>query len=58
MATRTNGTSCPLGVMPETIWQEKKNDERVRDLRAAMKRYLDDDKPIPLEWLDELKRRT
>lgn len=44
--------------MPETIWQEKKNDERVRDLRAAMKRYLDDDKPIPLEWLDELKRRT
>jgi hypothetical protein len=48
----------PLGITPEKIWREAQDEARVRDLRAAMKRYLEADQTIPGAWLDELKRRT
>ena len=39
----------PLGVMPKYFWDKK----RVSDLVSAMQRYIDAEKPIPKEWVDE-----
>lgn len=39
----------PLGVMPKYIWDKK----RLSDLTSAMQRYLDAEKLIPKEWIDE-----
>ena len=39
----------PLGVMPKYIWDKK----RLSDLASAMQRYLDAEKLIPKEWIDE-----
>lgn len=39
----------PLGVMPKYIWDKK----RLSDLTSAMQRYLDAEKLIPKEWVDE-----
>jgi hypothetical protein len=54
----------PLGVMPESLWNEKYPDggaetnlARVVQLRGALQRYRDAGKAPPPEWLEELKRR-
>lgn len=44
----------PLGVMPKKLWEEKVQRDRQNDLRQAIKRYIDADRFIPSEWLDEL----
>ena len=41
----------PLGVMPKMIW----DNIRVNDIMDAMQRYAVAEKPIPVEWLEELK---
>ena len=39
----------PLGVMPKYIWDKK----RLSDLTSAIQRYIDAEKAIPKEWVDE-----
>jgi len=40
----------PLGLMPRDIHRQ----QRARDIVAAMGRYVEGNKPIKQEWLDEL----
>jgi hypothetical protein len=40
----------PIGIMPERIWKE----QRLCDLHAAVKRYIDAKIPVPDEWLWEM----
>jgi hypothetical protein len=51
----------PLGLMPHKIWLEA----RMWDIYGAMGRYMENRKPIPVEWIkefnqirDELGRET
>ena len=39
----------PLGIMPKHIWVEN----RLCELIDAIKRYNDEDMPIPTEWFEE-----
>lgn len=39
----------PLGLTPRNIWLS----ERFYDINAAIKRYLDENYPIPDEWIEE-----
>lgn len=41
----------PVGIMPREIWLAK----RKAELIAAMERYAKAGKPIPLEWIIELR---
>ena len=41
----------PLGLMPRKIW----NIQRAGDIFEAMCRYSKAQKPIPLEWIEELE---
>jgi len=59
MATSSGTINCktpkenkdrpPLGVMPKFIWDKK----RIDMLKEAIKRYLDSDKAIPVDWAAE-----
>ena len=42
----------PLGIMPDWLWIS----QRRSDLKEAIVRYLDADKTIPAEWVEEHKR--
>ena len=44
----------PIGIMPKFIHDELRADQ----LRAAIKRYKKANKPIPKEWIKELKVLT
>lgn len=39
----------PLGLIPRDIWLS----ERLFDIKEAIKRYLDEDYPIPDKWIEE-----
>lgn len=39
----------PLGLTPRNIWLS----ERLFDIKEAIKRYLDEDYPIPNKWIEE-----
>jgi len=39
----------PIGVMPKHIWDAK----RKQDLLEAVMRYMDKNKPVPVEWIQE-----
>ena len=39
----------PLGIMPKHIWEDK----RFSELIGAIKRYLDANMVVPVEWIDE-----
>ena len=41
----------PLGLMPRDIW----NRIRISDIFEAMVRYSQNNKPSPLEWIEELE---
>lgn len=41
----------PLGLMPKKIWEKI----RINELLAAMRRYSEVNKPIPIEWISELE---
>ena len=47
----------PLGLVPEYVYNIQSNTERMDRIIDAMKRYSKADKPIPVEWIDELERR-
>lgn len=44
-----NTDKPPLGVMPKFIWDRK----RIASLKEGIRRYLDADKPIPVDWTAE-----
>jgi len=43
----------PLGLAPQYI----ADTQRAREILAAMDRYLEAGKPVPHEWVTELKKR-
>lgn len=44
----------PLGLTPRAIYEKQCVDKRIEDILAAMYRYSLDDKPVPVEWVNEL----
>ena len=56
--TRNFADPPPIGLMPEHLFEESKNDERVRDLIEAMLRCKSSGKVIPEEWKEEFARRA
>jgi hypothetical protein len=47
-------TKPPIGIPPKCVYMETCITRRVKDIREAMKRYIEDNKEIPVEWLKEL----
>ena len=47
----------PLGLTPEHIFNTMQNTERIAEIIAAMKRYSEATRPIPVVWIEELERR-
>ena len=43
----------PLGLMPMQIWLEKRDIERMEEIKSGIKRYIEYDKEIPEEWINE-----
>lgn len=43
----------PLGLMPRNIWEQCQREERLRDVREAIVRYLDAELAINPAWLHE-----
>lgn len=43
-------TRPPIGIMPKEIWLENRLDE----IRHAAGRYLNDLRPVPDQWLEEI----
>ena len=39
----------PIGIMPKYLWERR----RFYDLIETIKRYLDAEKKIPVEWIEE-----
>jgi len=46
--------TVPLGIMPETIWVER----RICELVRAMNRYVEAGESFPSRWADEFSRHT
>lgn len=40
----------PLGLTPKRTWEEMRKEE----IKAAINRYMEANKAIPLEWIEEL----
>jgi len=47
----------PLGLVPEHIYEEDRQYDRLLQLSDAISRYAINGMPIPIEWAGELKRR-
>jgi hypothetical protein len=41
--------NSPLGIIPKKIWKE----QRLRDLRDAIDRYIEANHRVPVEWIKE-----
>lgn len=48
----------PLGLIPEFVFEEDMQYERIVQLTDAISRYAIHEMPIPIEWGNELKKRT
>ena len=44
-----NYTKPPIGVMPKKLYKQ----QRMDDLKGAIDRYKEANKPIPIEWVTE-----
>ena len=44
----------PLGLVPRYI----RDEQRAREIIDAILRYIDNGRPVPHEWIDELERKT
>ena len=44
----------PLGLVPRFI----RDEQRAREIIDAILRYIDNGRPVPHEWIDELVERT
>jgi hypothetical protein len=47
----------PLGLRPEASAIHGFRADRIREIIAAMTRYIEADTLVPIEWLRELERR-
>ena len=52
------GLEPPLGVTPLFAFDAQCNLMRVREITAAIERYVQAERPVPQEWLDELGQRS
>lgn len=43
----------PIGILPRKIWEDNKEATRHQELKQAIVRYIEADKPIKQEWIDE-----
>jgi hypothetical protein len=41
----------PVGIMPKSIWIA----HRIEELKEAIKRFLDENYPVPHEWYEEVE---
>jgi hypothetical protein len=41
--------NLPLGIIPKRIWKE----QRLRELRDVIDRYLEANQRVPIEWIEE-----
>jgi len=48
----TGANKPPIGIMPERIWLEHRQEE----LKSAIKRYLDANLKVPDEWVCEYNK--
>jgi len=48
----------PLGLIPENLYKEKSNSDRMQGILYAMLRYVESGKDIPGDWIEELSRRS
>ena len=48
----------PLGLIPEFIFEEDRQYDRITQIIDAMQRYADADKEIPSKWVKELGKRV
>ena len=49
--------NTPVGLIQRQGYENIKNNERIRNIIDAMKRFNDAGKKIPVEWIDELRDR-
>lgn len=42
-------TKPPLGLTPKSVWDT----HRLIEIKEAIKRYIEVNKPIPIEWIEE-----
>lgn len=49
--------NTPVGLIQRQSYENIKNNERIRNIIDAMKRFNDAGKKIPVEWIDELRDR-
>lgn len=45
----------PIGLVPRNIFEDNMRQQRANDILAAMQRYAEASKAVPVEWIDELK---
>lgn len=54
LSIEAGSTKHLLGLTPKNIWEEQMQHQRRQDIHAAMTRYIEAEKEIPNEWLEEL----
>lgn len=42
----------PIGLVPKDIWKLR----RLKDIKEAIERYLEDGREIPMEWISEFNQ--
>lgn len=45
----------PIGLVPRSVFEVVTRQQRTKDIFAAMQRYAEAGKNVPVEWIDELK---
>lgn len=53
-----NMNKPPLGLRPREVYESFSNRTRVEEIISAIERYSADNKPIPPEWVKELRERV
>ncbi len=48
----------PVGLIPEFVFEEDRQYDRITQIIDAMQRYADADEDIPSEWIKELSKRV
>lgn len=44
-----------LGLMPQYVWKLKVRRQRMSEILSTVDRYHEAERPIPVEWLNELQ---
>ena len=57
MAIKIEVSQPPIGLIPQNIFLEIQNKQRVQDILDACSRYNESNMNIPQEWIDELSSR-